>query len=90
MIPMLITLVPALIMYKIHPMEESISLLMSSTRYIHFPLGIYLLQGLEIPPDLPLGHNLKILGLPRQFGGIMALSSCLLKSTHIGDWARKQ
>ena len=31
-------------------------------RYIHFPLGIHLLQGLAIPPDLLLGHNLKILG----------------------------
>ena len=39
-----------------------------------------LLQGLAISPDLPLGHNLKILGLPSQLGGMMALSFCLLKS----------
>ena len=32
------------------------------------------------PPDLPLGHNPKILGLPILLGGMMALSSCLLKS----------
>ena len=42
--------------------------------------GIHLLQGLAIPPDLPLGHNLKMLVLPSQFEGIMVLSSCLLKS----------
>ena len=77
---MLITLLPALIMYMIHPMEEYISLLMSYTRYLHFPLGFHLLQGLAIPPDLLLGHNLKILGLPSQLEGMMALSSCLLKS----------
>ena len=35
---------------------------------------------LVIPPDLLLGHNLKILGLPSQLEGMMALSSCLLKS----------
>ena len=39
-----------------------------------------LLQGLAIPPDLLLGHNLKILGLPNQLEDKMALSSCLLKS----------
>ena len=50
------------------------------TRYIPFPLGIHLLQGLAIPPDLPLGHNLKILRLPNQLEGMMALSSCLLNS----------
>ena len=50
------------------------------TRYISFPLGIHLLLGLAIPPDLPLGHNLKILGLPSQLEGMMALSSSLLKS----------
>ena len=44
------------------------------------PLGIYLLQGLAIPPDLPLGHNLKIMGLPSQLEGMMALFSSLLKS----------
>ena len=53
---------------------------MSFTRYIPFPLGINLLQGLAIPPDLPLGHNLKILGLTRQLEGMIVLSSCLLKS----------
>ena len=32
-------------------------------------------------PSRPsLGHNLKILGLPSQLEGMMALSSCLLKS----------
>ena len=30
---------------------------MSFNRYIPFPLGIHLLQGLAIPPDLPLGHK---------------------------------
>ena len=35
---------------------------MSFTRYIPFPLGIHLLQGLVIPPDLPFGHNLKTSG----------------------------
>ena len=45
------------------------------TRYIPFPLGIHLLLGLAIPPDLPLGHNLKILRLPSQLEGMMALSS---------------
>ena len=54
--------------------------LMCSTRYIHFPLGIHLLQGLDIPPDLLLGHHLKLLGLPSQLEGMMALSSCLPKS----------
>ena len=39
---------------------------MSFIRYIHFPLGIHLLQNLVISPDLLLGHNLKILGLPNQ------------------------
>ena len=47
---------------------------MSFIRYIHLPLGILLLLGLAIPPDLPLGHNLKILGLPNQLEGMMALS----------------
>ena len=37
-------------------------------------------QGLAIPPDLLLGHNLKILGLPSLSEGMMVLSSCLLKS----------
>ena len=50
------------------------------TRYIHFPLGTHLLQGLVNPPDLHLGHNLNILGLPNQLEGMMALSSCLPKS----------
>ena len=49
-------------------------------KYIHFPLGIHLLQGLAIPPDLLLGHNLNILDLPSQLEGMMALSSCLPKS----------
>ena len=42
--------------------------------------GIHLLQGLAIPPDLPLGHNVKMVVLPSQFEGMVALSSCLLKS----------
>ena len=79
-IPMLIILLPPLTMYQIHPMEVEIFLLMRFTRYIPSPLGIHLLHGLAIPPDLLLGHNLKILGLPNQFEGMMALSSCLLKS----------
>ena len=53
---------------------------MSFTRYIPLPPDIHLLLGLAIPPDLPLGHNLKFLGLPSQLEGMMALSSCLLKS----------
>ena len=77
---MLNTLLPALIMCQIHQVEEKISLLMSFTKYILFLLGIHLLQGLVIPPDLPLGHNLKILGLTNQLEGMMGLSSCLLKS----------
>ena len=40
----------------------------------------HLLQGLVILPDLPLGHNLKILVLTSQLEGMMVLSSCLLKS----------
>ena len=32
------------------------------------------------PTRPPLGHNPKILGLPILLGGMMALSSCLLKS----------
>ena len=80
MIHMLTILLPALTTYQIHPMEEQIYLLMSFIRYIHFPLGTHLLQGLATPPDLPLGHNLEILGLLNQLEGMMALSSCLLKS----------
>ena len=80
MIPMLIPLHPALIMYQIHHMEEYISLVMRVTRYIPFPLGTDLLRGLAIPPDLLFAHNLKLLGLPSQLEGMMALSSCLLKS----------
>ena len=49
-------------------------------RYMPFPLGIHLLRGLVNLPDLPLGHHHKILGLPILLGGMMALSSCLLKS----------
>ena len=30
---------------------------MSFTRYVHFPLGIHLLQGLAIPPDLLVGQS---------------------------------
>ena len=45
-----------------------------------FPLGIHLLRGLVNSPDLPLDHNHKILGLPILLGGMMALSSCPLKS----------
>ena len=45
-----------------------------------FPLGTHLLQGLVILPDLPLGHNLIILGLTSQLEGMMVLSFCLLKS----------
>ena len=77
---MLIILLPALTMYQTHPMEEYIFLLMSFTKYIPFPLGTHILQGLLIPPDLPLGHNLKILGLKSQLEGMIVLSSCLLKS----------
>ena len=33
------------------------------------------------PPDLPLGHNRNILGLPNPLEGMMVPSSCLLKST---------
>ena len=80
MTPMLIILLPALTMYEIHPMEEKISLLMSFTSYIPFPLGTHVLQGLVILPELPLGHNLNILGLTRQLEGMMVLSSCLCKS----------
>ena len=80
MIPMLIILMSALTVYQILPMEVEIFLMMNFTRYIPSPLDIHLLQGLAIPPDLPLGHNLKILGLPSQLEGMMALSSCLLKS----------
>ena len=53
---------------------------MSFTRCILLSLDIHLLQGLAIPPDLLLGHILKLLGLPSQLEGMMALSSCLLKS----------
>ena len=80
MIPMLITLLPALIMYQINHMEELISLLMHFTMYIHFPLGTHLLQGMVISQDFSLGHTLTILGLPSQLEGMMVLSSCLLKS----------
>ena len=44
------------------------------------PLGIHHLPGLAIPPDLHLGHILKILVLPSQLEGMMALSSCLPNS----------
>ena len=53
---------------------------MNFIRYMPFPLGIHLLQGLAIPPDLHLGHSLKILGLPSLLEGMMVLYSCLLKS----------
>ena len=53
---------------------------MNPIRYMPIPLGIHLLRGLANPPDLPLGHHPKILGLPIPLGGMMALSSCLLKS----------
>ena len=33
------------------------------------------------PPDLPLGHNHNILGLPNPLEGLMDLFSSLLKST---------
>ena len=62
------------------PYGGMISLLMNSIRYMPFSLGIHLLRGLVKPPDLPLGHNPKILDLPILLGGMMALSSCLLKS----------
>ena len=45
------------------------------TRYIPFPLGIHLLQGLLILPELPLGHYLRILGLKSQLECMMVLSS---------------
>ena len=54
-------------------------LLMNFTMYIHFLLGIHLLQGLVILPDLLLGHNLHIQGLPSQLEAMMVLSSCLPK-----------
>ena len=47
---------------------------MSFSKYIPFSLGIHLLQGLVILPDLPLGHNLKILGPKSQLEGMMVLS----------------
>ena len=77
---------PALMMYQIHHLEVLISLLMNSIRYMPFPLGIHLLRGRANPPDLSLGHNPKILCLPILLGGMMAPSSCLLKS--IGYWVR--
>ena len=43
-----------------------------------FPLGILLLQVLVNPPDLLLGHNHNILGLPNPLEGMMVLYSCLL------------
>ena len=49
-------------------------------RYIAFPLGTHLHQGLVILPDLPLGQILIILGLPIQLEGMMVLPSCLIKS----------
>ena len=50
------------------------------TRYMPFPLGIHLLQGLVNPLDLLLGHNHNILGLLNQLEGMMVLYSCLIKS----------
>ena len=67
-------------MYQTHPMEEWISLLMYFTKYIPFPLGTHLLQGLVILPDLPLDHNLNILDPKSQLEGMVVLSSCHLKS----------
>ena len=57
-----------------------IFLQMNSTKYMPFPLGIHLLRGLVNPPDLLLGHNHNILGLPNPLEGMMVLSSRLLKS----------
>ena len=54
--------------------------MMNSTSYMPFPLAIHLLRGLANPPDLLLGHNHQILGLPIALGGMMVLNSCLLKS----------
>ena len=62
----------------LHPDEFYLT---NSTKYILFSLGIHLLKGLVNPPDLPLGHNHNILGLPNPLEGMMVLSSCLLKST---------
>ena len=56
-------------------------LVMNCTKYMPFPLGIHLLKGLVNPPDLLLGHNHNILGLPNPLEGMMVLYSCLLKST---------
>ena len=42
---------------------------MRFTRYIPFHLGIPLLLGLAIPPNLPLDHNLNTLGLSTQLEG---------------------
>ena len=67
--------------YQVHTLSSRhppSPILMSFTRYISFPLGTHLLQGLVILPDLPLGHNLKLLGLTSQLEGMMVLSSCLL------------
>ena len=53
---------------------------MSFTRCILFHLDIHLLQGLAIPPDLLLGHNLKILNLPiRRYDGLIFLPPQIYK-----------
>ena len=77
---MLITLLPALIMYQIHPMEEKISLLMRFIGYIHFPLDIHLLQGLVILPDLPLVKEFR---QPTQVQSHLAMPGILVQLGHI-------
>ena len=50
-------------------------------KYMPFPLDIHLLKGLVNLPDLLLGHNHNIPGLPNLLEGMMVLYSCLGKST---------
>ena len=81
MIPMVITLLPTLIVHVPDSLYGGIDLPPDAFYQVHhFPLGLHLLQGLVIPPDLPLGPNLNILGLPNQLEVMKVLSSCLLKS----------
>ena len=54
--------------------------LMSSTRSVPFPLGIHPLQGLATPPDHLSGPILNNLGPKSPSKGMMALSTCHLKS----------
>ena len=63
-----------------HGREVLIFLLMSSSRSMPFPLGICPLQGLATPPDHLSGPILKYLGPRSPSKGMMALSTCHLKS----------